>query len=85
MQYELEKRQEDRSRRDFNNVASNLHHLVSTKLIPGIYNSTYLPEEKKPQAYNADVETHLVSVFKVLIYNLSKVESKKKLKASEML
>ena len=45
-------------------IASNLHHLISTKEIPGVYNTPYLPPELKPQVYNADIEEHLKSVFK---------------------
>jgi hypothetical protein len=50
-------------------IASNLHHLVSTKNIPGVYNPPYMPKEFKPQINNVDIETHLKSVFKVIFVN----------------
>ena len=49
---------------NFYKIASNLHHLISTKEIPGVYNTPYLPPELKPQVYNADIEEHLKSIFK---------------------
>jgi len=64
VQYEIDRKKEEDQRKYFNKVASNLHHLVSTKTIPGVYNPSYVSEEMKPQVYNADVETHLKSVFK---------------------
>ena len=39
-------------------------YIISTKEIPGVYNTPYLPPELKPQVYNADIEEHLKSVFK---------------------
>ena len=51
-------------RKQFFDVASNLHHLVSTRTIPGVYNPPGLSEEHKPQIYNSDIETHLKSAFK---------------------
>ena len=64
VQYELERQNELESRKEFNKIANNLHHLVSTSTIPGVYNNPNLPEELKPQVYNADVETHLKAIFK---------------------
>lgn len=49
----------DKQRSDFHKVSSKLHHLVSTKMIPGVYNSPYVPEESKPIVFSANVETHL--------------------------
>ena len=43
-------------------MASNLHHLASTKITPGVYNPPY--SSLKPQAFNVDIETHLKSAFK---------------------
>jgi hypothetical protein len=51
-------------RKKFYGIASNLHHLVSTNSIPGVYNPPNLSEEYKPQIYNSDIETHLKSAFK---------------------
>jgi hypothetical protein len=48
-------------------VASNLHHLVSTATIPGVYNPQNIAKEFKPQIGNIDIETHLQAVFKVII------------------
>jgi hypothetical protein len=39
-----------------------LHHLASTKAIPGVYNPPY--SQFKPQAFNVDIENHLKSTFK---------------------
>jgi hypothetical protein len=64
VQYETDRKKEEEERKYFNHVASNLHHLVSTKSIPGVYNPRYVSEESKPQVFNADVETHLKAVFK---------------------
>ena len=43
-------------------VAGNVHHLVSTKTIPGIYNPPFVREPQK--IFNVDVETHLKTTFK---------------------
>ena len=61
---EEQKRQEQTARTEFAELASNLHHLCSTKAIPGVYNPPYLRNGMKPQAFNVDVETHLRSTFK---------------------
>lgn len=63
-QYEVDRINEENQRKNFINIAKNLHHLVSTKHIPGVYNTPYLPAELKPQVYNADIEEHLKSIFK---------------------
>ncbi len=72
VQYHQERQKEEDQRKAFNIVASNLHHLVSTKTIPGVYNTPNIPEEAKPQAYNSDIETHLKVIFK---NNLKKTNS----------
>ena len=56
------KLQEQTARTEFHELASNLHHLASTKVIPGVYNPPY--SQLKPQAFNVDIETHLKSTFK---------------------
>ena len=59
---EEQKRQEQCARTEFAELASNLHHLTSTKAVRGVYNP---PNSKlKPQAFNVDIETHLKSTFK---------------------
>ena len=63
-QYDLDMKNEEEQKNNFYKIASNLHHLVSTKEIPGVYNTPYLPPELKPQVYNVDIEEHLKSVFK---------------------
>ena len=63
-QYELDRQNEENQRRNFVNIAKNLHHLVSTTTIPGVYNTPFLPVELKPQVYNADIEEHLRGIFK---------------------
>ena len=63
-QYELDRQNEENQRRNFVNIAKNLHHLVTTATIPGVYNTPFLPAELKPQVYNADIEEHLRGIFK---------------------
>ena len=63
-QYEIDRENEENQRRNFVNIAKNLHHLVSTTTIPGVYNTPFLPAELKPQVYNADIEEHLRGIFK---------------------
>ena len=63
-QYDLDLKNEEEQKNNFYKIASNLHHLISTKEIPGVYNTPQLPPELKPQVYNADIEEHLKSVFK---------------------
>ncbi len=43
-------------------VASNLHHLASTRSQPGIYSSPF--SVRKPQAFDVDIETHIRTVFR---------------------
>lgn len=62
LQRQEEIRQEECARTEFGELASNLHHLSSTKTIPGVYNPPY--SQLKPQAFNVDIETHLKSTFK---------------------
>lgn len=59
---EEQKRQEQTARTEFAELASNLHHLASTKAIPGVYNPPF--SNQKPQAFNVDIETHLNTTFK---------------------
>ena len=63
-QYDLDLKNDEEQKNNFYKIASNLHHLISTKEIPGVYITPYLPPELKPQVYNADIEEHLKSVFK---------------------
>lgn len=72
MQHELERKKEEETRKNFNDVASHLHHLISTRNIPGVYNPPHIPEENKPHIFNSDIEAHLKSVFKT---NLKKQQS----------
>ena len=48
-QYDLDLKNEEEQKNNFYKIASNLHHLISTKEIPGVYNTPYLPPELKPQ------------------------------------
>ena len=59
---EEHKRQETYARTEFSELAGNLHHLTSTRAVPGVYNPPY--SAIKPQAFNVDIETHLKSTFK---------------------
>ena len=57
-----QKRQEQSARTEFAELAGILHHLTSTKAVPGVYNPPY--SHLKTQAFNVDIETHLKSTFK---------------------
>lgn len=70
---EMERKKDEDQRRQFNEIAKNLHHLVSTKAIPGVYNPPHMQEQIRPQVFNADVETHLRSIFKVS-FRIKKLE-----------
>lgn len=52
-----EERAEDEARTEFERVTQNLHHLVSTAAVPGVYNSPYAPEQ--PTALGLPIEDHL--------------------------
>jgi hypothetical protein len=61
---EEQKRKEEAARAEFNEICKRVHHLASTRTIPGIYNSPYSAVGMKPQAFNVDIETHLKTSFK---------------------
>lgn len=52
---------------EFTKVTQNLHHLLSTQVTPGIYNSPYLMPEQLPTAFNLPVELHLRNGVKDLL------------------
>lgn len=59
LQSHLEK-EESKHREDFDNLTRSLHHLVSTKAIPGVYNPPYATSlQDVPSAFNIPLETHL--------------------------
>ena len=45
---EESKRKEDVARLEMSKVAANVHHLVSTRAIPGIYNSPFVRDGMRP-------------------------------------
>ena len=59
---ECQKAKEEMARAEFAMITGNLHHLMSTKIQPGVYNSPYIAV--KPQVFNVDIETHLQTSFK---------------------
>ena len=59
---ECQKAKEEMARAEFAMITGNLHHLLSTKMQPGVYNSPYIA--LKPQVFNVDIETHLKTSFK---------------------
>lgn len=61
---EDEERREANARKEFRELARNLHHLSSTKTVPGVYNSPFLPDDAKPSAFGVPVEKHLKTTFK---------------------
>jgi len=60
------KHQEERQMRDeFDNLAGELHHLVSTKAIAGVYNPPY--NDTLPRAFEKPIEQHLRDSCKVQV------------------
>lgn len=49
--------EEDQTREEFDNLAAELHHLVSTTTIPGVYNPPYT--DALPRAFDKPIEQHL--------------------------
>lgn len=49
--------EEQQMRQEFDNLAGELHHLVSTKCIPGVYNPPY--NDMLPRAFEKPIEQHL--------------------------
>jgi hypothetical protein len=49
--------EEEQMRGEFNKLAGDLHHLVSTKTIPGVYNPPY--NDALPRAFEKPIEQHL--------------------------
>lgn len=55
---QAQKENEERAMRDeFDNLAGELHHLMSTASIPGVYNPPY--SDVLPRAFNKPIEQHL--------------------------
>jgi hypothetical protein len=59
---EAEQYQQQLAHAEFQALAKNLHHLSSTKGIPGVYNSPFSLE--KPAVFDRTVEEHLKSAFR---------------------
>lgn len=70
-----EKEQYENQRKTFDKLATNLHHLMSTKSIPGIYNSPYILDENKPQVFGANVEEHLKTNVKYNMLTNNRLQS----------
>lgn len=49
--------EEQQMRQDFDNLAGELHHLVSTRVIAGVYNPPY--SDTLPRAFDKSIEQHL--------------------------
>jgi len=62
---ENQRNEEEKQRTEFHKVSQNLHHLTSTKTVPGIYNSPYLAEPIT--AFGQPVEEHLCAGAKELL------------------
>ena len=59
---EAEQYQQELARSEFQALAKNLHHLSSTKGIPGVYNSPFAMQ--KPAVFQRSVQDHLKTAFK---------------------
>lgn len=57
---------EERRREEFKAITQHLHHLISTKSIPGVYNSPY-EHLNPPSAMGVPIETHLTTGIKDLL------------------
>lgn len=55
--HESKLNEERTMRKEFDNLAGELHHLVSTRTIPGIYNPPY--NDALPRAFEKPIEQHL--------------------------
>jgi hypothetical protein len=60
---EAKMEEETQMRREFDNLASELHHLISTKSIAGVYNPPY--NDMLPRAFEKPIEQHLRESCKV--------------------
>jgi hypothetical protein len=49
--------EEEQMRKEFDNLAGELHHLISTQACPGVYNPPY--NDALPQAFDKPIEQHL--------------------------
>jgi hypothetical protein len=49
--------EENQTRKEFDNLAGELHHLISTKNCPGVYNPPY--NDALPRAFDLPIEQHL--------------------------
>jgi len=54
---EAKMEEESQMRREFDNLAGELHHLVSTKSVAGVYNPPY--NDMLPRAFEKPIEQHL--------------------------
>ena len=50
------------AKKEFSSIVKNLHHLSSTRHIPGIFNSPFA--KMKPKAFDIPLEVHLKSSFR---------------------
>jgi len=57
METEAKMQEESEMRREFDNLAGELHHLISTKSIAGVYNPPY--SDTLPRAFEKPIEQHL--------------------------
>lgn len=62
---EAKRVEEDQMRGEFDNLAGDLHHLVSTKTVPGVYNPPY--NDILPAAFGKPIEQHLRDSSKVVL------------------
>lgn len=60
---EAKMEEESQMRNEFNNLAGELHHLISTKSIAGVYNPPY--NDMLPRAFDKPIEQHLREACKV--------------------
>mmetsp|Transcript_66998 Transcript_66998/g.158004 ORF Transcript_66998/g.158004 Transcript_66998/m.158004 type:complete len:388 (+) Transcript_66998:109-1272(+) len=57
--------EEKKVREEFDNLAGDLHHLMSTKSIPGVYNPPY--SDLLPRAFEQPIEEHLRQACRVQV------------------
>mmetsp|Transcript_60724 Transcript_60724/g.131615 ORF Transcript_60724/g.131615 Transcript_60724/m.131615 type:complete len:385 (+) Transcript_60724:52-1206(+) len=60
---EAKQKEEAQTREEFDNLAGELHHLVSTKCIAGVYNPPY--NDVLPRAFEKPIEQHLRDALRI--------------------
>ena len=74
---EIENKKQENTLRDFHDVTSNLHHLISTKSIPGVYKQPHRFESTET-IFNVSIEDHLRNTSRVRNIYINELHSASK-------